>query len=503
MFSKKNKTDFQVVMEETKRILSSVENGVYQVSLNADVMPDDLKKATEHINSVLDIKGRHIQDLQSKFDLITTSLNVGVWDMDMVNGQPDGTNRYSDAMRKMLGYTNTEDFPERVDSWTNNIYAEDAERVLGAFMANVNDKTGRTPFDCTYRMSLKDGSVRWFRATGSTLRGEDGIALRNVGAMFDVHDEKMMNEKLVNSDVRFDMINQALAMSGKDSEGPWYMKLTGDLTRETEIWYSYQFRKLLGYDDEKDFPGYFNSLVKGVLEGERKEIEEDFRNHIYDYSGKTELNSKFRAKTKDGEVRWFSILGHTFRDKQGNPLQVAGTIRDITVMVEKEAIEQELTSEMDEFTNSVVRLSKGVGDVSSQAKQLFDAHEGAIQSVELAKKSVDRSKNVTELIKNISEQLNLLGLNAAIEAARVGEAGKGFGVVAEEVRKLSTNTSEAIGDIEEIMSEINRSVQETLKSVELMNEMVKSQATTTEELDSSSVSITKQSNNLLSTIHKM
>ncbi|MDO7908199.1 methyl-accepting chemotaxis protein [Paenibacillus sp. JX-17] len=108
-------------------------------------------------------------------------------------------------------------------------------------------------------------------------------------------------------------------------------------------------------------------------------------------------------------------------------------------------------------------LLDGIQHVAAHSEELSSTTEGILVNT---RQAVDNSKSVTQvaaLIREISDQTNLLGLNAAIEAARVGEAGAGFDVVAKEVRKLSVDTKKATATIEESL----HSVQDSIRALEL------------------------------------
>ncbi|MBU5352655.1 methyl-accepting chemotaxis protein [Paenibacillus barcinonensis] len=106
------------------------------------------------------------------------------------------------------------------------------------------------------------------------------------------------------------------------------------------------------------------------------------------------------------------------------------------------------------------KLTDMVQTVAAQAEQLTASSTQILDNARVAVQNSGEVNKVAGFIREISEQTNLLGLNAAIEAARAGEAGAGFGVVASEVRKLSTGTKEATVNIERSLKDVQTSIRQ-------------------------------------------
>ena len=169
------------------------------------------------------------------------------------------------------------------------------------------------------------------------------------------------------------------------------------------------------------------------------------------------------------------------------PRKVANDLKEIA-----HSLDQGLTG----VSASVQQITAATNDVSSSQSRLHD-------EIQKAKGLLEKINDVMNFIKEIADETKMLGLNAAIEAARVGEAGMGFGVVAEEIRKLSAESKKTVTQIKDLTKEIEKSMNETsgtsqstLAVVEQTSAAIQEVNATIEEMTSLAAQLTNTAANL-------
>jgi hypothetical protein len=150
----------------------------------------------------------------------------------------------------------------------------------------------------------------------------------------------------------------------------------------------------------------------------------------------------------------------------------AGRVLGGAVVIEPTDRQDALKEMAAKLSDNISVLASTTEEISAQAEEIATVSANLSHLSRESQQRVKETDQVLGLIKNIAGQTNLLGLNAAIEAARVGDAGKGFGVVAEEIRKLATGSADSIKKIENIVKAIQADSDSTYGQLNQVNDVI-------------------------------
>ncbi|MBM4180778.1 MAG: methyl-accepting chemotaxis protein [Betaproteobacteria bacterium] len=155
------------------------------------------------------------------------------------------------------------------------------------------------------------------------------------------------------------------------------------------------------------------------------------------------------------------------RNQAESSAATAASIEELTVSINEVSEIARITEDNSRKTADLA--GKGAEVVRHAAREIENIAESVKDSAARIHTLVGRSQeigNITNVIKDIADQTNLLALNAAIEAARAGEQGRGFAVVADEVRKLAERTTQATSQISQMVGAIQGDTREAVQAME-------------------------------------
>jgi methyl-accepting chemotaxis protein len=217
-------------------------------------------------------------------------------------------------------------------------------------------------------------------------------------------------------------------------------------------------------DDLGELTGYFNAFAT--------KLENLVRSVVTNANRVATTSEELAASTEEMSASQQEISSTIQRISQGTATQVA-SVRDT-----KDAVE-EITASVEQVNSNAQMAALSTSQALQKASEGGTAMESIVGQMtdidgtmarlsdvvnNLERKAVEISR-ITELISSVAWRTNLLALNAAIEAARAGESGRGFSVVAIEVKKLAERTATATGEIDNLIKQIQGEIGQTVDTM--------------------------------------
>jgi len=366
-------------------------------------------------------------DVKERSDVLDNTCGVGLWAAVLYNADaldPRSRWLWSPEFRRLIGYDSAAEFPDACQSWSDKLHPDDVPATFAAFGGHLLDRSGNARYDVSYRLKMKDGQYRWFRATGGCKHSADGQTIRACGSLTYIHDQKLAEEKIHHDAEQTALVLTAIAEGLTAlADGNLTYRLSADVPPSAQLL--------------KDrFNESLERLHEMIVQVSAASSE------VHAAGG--EITNASRALA-EGATRQASSLAEVTTNLD-ELASMAGTNADHARKASALSAQARLHAADGE--KRMANLTTAMGDI---------------------KASTQETARIIKTINEIAFQTNLLALNAAVEAARAGDAGRGFAVVADEVRALALRAADAAQSTEAL---IEKSVSSTERGVQLNDEVL-------------------------------
>ena len=303
----------------------------------------DISLQKEHEDSLRQAK-EQADRAALRMKLANDSAGIGVWEW----GLESNTLIWDEWCYKLFGISEGE-FSSAYEAWESRVHPDDIGEAKSMLALAV---AGEGVYDPEFRVVWPDGNVRVMKAGAEVLRDEYGNARTVVGVNYDVTDLKRKDLMIEEAHKKLQLMTEG------SQDGFWHWL---DPSQDEVAW-SDKFFELLGYDAQEFAPSF--SLFQSMLHPDDVEMTLAAVNHAIE--SRQSFDIEYRIKHKNGDYAWYRGRGTPYYDEQGNFVEMAGSIADISFSKDLEDSLRKTNKDLESSKNEALR--------SAQVKSQFLAN---------------------------------------------------------------------------------------------------------------------------------